>query len=511
MRGVTSSSILIVEDERIVAKDIQQSLRSIGHDAFSIASSATEALSQIQERRPDLVLMDIRIKGARDGIETADIIRKQFGIPIVYLTSHADEATIERARSTNPFGYLLKPVKIAELRVAVELAAHKARAEKGERERDRWLTTTLGCIPDPLLAIDVHGKITFMNRAAEVLTSFSRADGVGFALSEVLRVGERPEQEDFAGVEPADLERLRGLRSVYVRSSSGQAREVVVVPADVVSDGVRLGTVVVLRDVTQERARARQLEEAERLDAAKTTILGLAHELNNPLAILAGNAAFAREELDLLRAEVRATSPSLDAAAAARFEHIAKLFADDQRAIARIQGAFRELRELGERPVRGPERCDVSLAFARALNATPERLRVRARIETDLAEGLHVCLDVDRLATLLRHVTTNALEALPTSGANEHVVRITSRRDADRAIVEVSDTGEGIMEAHRGRVFEPFFTTRIVGQGLGLTVGRRIAASAGGTLEIASSQRGATTMRIVVPLAPEGGPAPTPT
>src|ERR1044071_1869885 len=98
----TARSVLIVEDERIVAKDLQQSLAGLGYDAFAIASSADEALRPAAGRRHDAILMDIRIKGQRDGIDTAALLREQFDVPIVYLTAHADDATIARANATGP-------------------------------------------------------------------------------------------------------------------------------------------------------------------------------------------------------------------------------------------------------------------------------------------------------------------------------------------------------------------------------------------------------------------------
>ena len=503
MNTLSSAAVLIVEDERIVAKDLQQALRSMGHDAFSIASSANEAIAEIEKRRPDLVLMDIRIRGARDGVETADIIRKRFGIPIVYLTSHADDATIERARKTAPYGYLLKPVKVPELRAAIELAAYKANVEKQERERERWLATTLECVPDPLMAVDAMGVVTFMNAAAERLIGGARADAVGFRLSEVLRVAETIDGA-IVGVEPIDLERLRRLHSVYVRSTAERVREVLVLPAEVGHEGNRLGTIVVLRDVTDERARAKKLDEAERLDAAKTTIIGLANELNNPLAILVCNASFAKEELELLQMDVKYAGPALEVTADARFERIGKLLADDHDAILRIKNAFRELRALVETPGKEmAQRSSLSRAVERAVAATPEMLRNHARLELDLADDLVVGLDSERLATLLRNVTTNAFEAvlLVPPQLSEHVVRITSRRDGLQAVVDVDDSGEGIMGPIQSRVFDPFFTTRSVGHGLGLTVGRRIAASSGGSLELVASRPGETRMRIRVPLA----------
>src|SRR5579864_5235035 len=92
------AAVLIVEDERIVAKDLQQTLQALGYDAFAIASSADDAIARVSERCPDIVLMDIRIKAPRDGIETASILKKSYDWPVVYLTAHADDRTIERAK-----------------------------------------------------------------------------------------------------------------------------------------------------------------------------------------------------------------------------------------------------------------------------------------------------------------------------------------------------------------------------------------------------------------------------
>lgn len=118
-------SVLIVEDERIVAKDLQQTLAGMGYDALDIASSAEEALSKASVRRPDVVLMDIRIKGTLDGIDAAAVLHQRFGLRVVYVTAHTDEATLERAKKTEPYGFLVKPLKVAELRSAVEIALFK--------------------------------------------------------------------------------------------------------------------------------------------------------------------------------------------------------------------------------------------------------------------------------------------------------------------------------------------------------------------------------------------------
>ena len=133
-------AILIVEDELILAKDLQCTLIDLGYDAFAIAASAEAAMKCAYDRRPDLVMMDIRIKGPLDGIATARMLKMQFSTAIIYLTAHADPAMIERAKKTEPHGYLRKPVDVVDLRTTLEIAQYKyqreqARARTAETEK----------------------------------------------------------------------------------------------------------------------------------------------------------------------------------------------------------------------------------------------------------------------------------------------------------------------------------------------------------------------------------------
>jgi PAS domain S-box-containing protein len=134
---MTHAQILIVEDERLVALDIQTTLESLGYKVGAIASSGETALQLAREIRPDLVLMDIRLQGLMNGIDAADRIRSELGIPVIYLTAYADEVTVERAKYTGPFGYLLKPFGERELHIAIEIALHKHAMEQTLKEREQ--------------------------------------------------------------------------------------------------------------------------------------------------------------------------------------------------------------------------------------------------------------------------------------------------------------------------------------------------------------------------------------
>src|SRR5258706_7810359 len=105
---MAAKRILIVEDEGIIAKDIERALKKLAYDVVDIVSTSEEALARTAEHRPDLVLMDVMLKGELDGIETAQRIRHQYGLPVVYLTAFGDPTTLQRATATAPFGYLLK-------------------------------------------------------------------------------------------------------------------------------------------------------------------------------------------------------------------------------------------------------------------------------------------------------------------------------------------------------------------------------------------------------------------
>ena len=131
---MSKARILIVEDEAIIAMEIESGLQSLGYEVTSVVNTGDKALQKTEEDKPDLILMDIRIQGDKDGIETAEIIRNKFGIPVIFSTAYLDEERIERAKITMPFGYVLKPIQERDLKVTLEMALY---VSKGDNERKR--------------------------------------------------------------------------------------------------------------------------------------------------------------------------------------------------------------------------------------------------------------------------------------------------------------------------------------------------------------------------------------
>ncbi len=130
-------NILVVEDESIVSKDIQYSLDKLGYNVVGAAATGDKALEIARAERPDLVLMDIMLKGAMNGIETAEIIKEELSIPVVFLTAYADESTLSKAKITEPYGYIIKPFKEIDLHTSIEMAIYKhGKEQEVIRERD---------------------------------------------------------------------------------------------------------------------------------------------------------------------------------------------------------------------------------------------------------------------------------------------------------------------------------------------------------------------------------------
>ncbi len=181
-----SARILIVEDERITAEDLRDILTDLGYTVTASVSSGAEAIARAEETTPDLALMDIRIKGQMDGTETARILRERFNIPVIYLTAHADSATVARAKDAEPLGYITKPFQEAELHASIEIALHKHREDLKFREKERLLASTLRAVSEGVISLDQNEIITLFNPAAEAWTGWKARDALGKHIDEVL-------------------------------------------------------------------------------------------------------------------------------------------------------------------------------------------------------------------------------------------------------------------------------------------------------------------------------------
>ena len=230
-----SARILIVEDERITAEDLRDILTDLGYSVVASVSSGPEAIERAGEARPDLALMDIRIKGDMDGTETAKILRERFNIPVVYLTAHADNATLSRAKLAAPLGYITKPFQEAELHASIEIALHKHHEDLKARKQEEVLSSTLRAMADGVIAVDRNQIVNLFNPAAEAWTGWKSDEAVGQTLHSVFPLadgasGEEMETPVWRVLSEGTLEDMSGDVLLVDRSGQKQAVSVSIAP-----------------------------------------------------------------------------------------------------------------------------------------------------------------------------------------------------------------------------------------------------------------------------------------
>lgn len=293
--------ILVVEDEGIVAEDIQMSLEDFGYDVTGVVTTGEEAVQKAQESRPDLVLMDVVLQGEMDGIEAAGLIQSSLKIPVIYLTAFADDEMLKRAKITEPFGYLIKPFRDRDLRSSIEMALYRHKLDTALKESREWLSVTLNSIGDAVIATDPAGLVKFMNPLAQQLTDWDDSEAQGWPLSAVFSVASEETQEQSRDV-PAGFEAQRVLAlngtDLVLTSRDGHARSIDSKVSPITDlHGTAIGMVVVFRDIT-DRKRSEEILELLS-EAVQQTSEGIS------LTDLEGNVTF----LNRAFAEMHGVSP----------------------------------------------------------------------------------------------------------------------------------------------------------------------------------------------------------
>ncbi|MBT3880835.1 MAG: response regulator [Candidatus Scalindua sp.] len=356
---MSKTKILIVEDELITAKAIRRSLNRLGYDVLDNVASGEEAIQIISKVRPDLILMDIILDGKMDGIETASEIKNRFNIPLVYLTAHADNATLERAKITEPYSYILKPFEERELHIAIEIAFYKHKMEES-------------------------------------------------------------------------------------------------------------------------------LLQSEKLKSLGVITAGVAHEFNNILAVIMGNAELLNRVKDDKKLET-----GLNA--------IIKASDDGAQIVKRMITYAKAGGSTSNYLL-----TDINYLIREVIDFTMPRWKNIAQ-----SEGLYNYLDTEGMKeipevfcnpTELREVfvnlINNSLDAMPDGGR----ISFSTESDENTVFVSISDTGKGMPEDVKKKIFDPFFTTRSpLGTGLGMSCVYSIIKSHGGKIEVESEVGKGTTINLNIP------------
>jgi PAS domain S-box-containing protein len=492
---MAKASILIVEDEKIVALDLRGRLRRLGYDVLGMASWGEEAIRKAEELRPDLTLMDIKLKGELDGIEVAQHLRTHFDIPVVYLTAYADDDTLERAKVTEAFGYVLKPFEERDLHTAIDMALYKHKMERRLRESEQWLAATLDSIGDAVIATDAQGRVVSMNPVAESLTGWSEEEALGEDSSRVFRI---VDGETRAPVEsPVGRALSCGAVAQLAEGTLLIARDGREIPVDDSAAPIRdpgsnvEGAVLVFRDVT-ERVRAHQAlrkyaaelkARNEELDAFSHTV---AHDLKAPLSTMIGYAGLLREAGATLSDEE--TQESLQIVSECGLE--ACNIVDELLLLAAVRCS-----DVGLEPLQMEQ--IVTKAERRLHYVGQER---QAEIVTP--ESWPVALGY---GPWIEEVWVNYMSNGIKYGGTPPRLELGAKAQADGMVrFWIRDNGPGIAPEDQSRLFTPFTQlsqVRINGHGLGLSIVRRIVDKLGGQVGVESEVGQGSTFLFTLPEA----------
>ncbi|CAD6879633.1 diguanylate cyclase/phosphodiesterase (GGDEF & EAL domains) with PAS/PAC sensor(s) [Methylomonas albis] len=262
-----NSKILIVEDEGIIAMDIRRQLEDFGYEVVATAFSGGQAITLAEQSQPDLVLMDIVLKGEMDGISAAHAISETLRIPVIFLTAYSDPDTLRRAQATGAYGYLIKPFRPDELHASIEVALYKRQLEQKLKDSEQWFAKTLHCISDAVIATDGAGNIRFMNPVAEAAIGLDLEHAKGTSVEQLMTLLNQSNRAVMENPVPKTL-KSRQVTSMdcatLLVNQSGHEFPVEDGAAPILDDdGSLLGAVMVFRDISERRRMEKLLRESE--------------------------------------------------------------------------------------------------------------------------------------------------------------------------------------------------------------------------------------------------------
>ena len=262
------AQILIVEDEKIIAKDLELRLKRMNYQVVGAVTNSADCMAVLEHKRADLILMDIMIDGPVDGIETAHLVRELYDVPIIFLTAYADESTFQRAKLSDPFGYILKPFQERELDLSIQTVLQKHRLERQIRENEARYRLLFESTQEAIVVLDDEARLVDGNRATELLFARPKEELLGQTLNSL------------SGYE--DHDKFLALWNRHMKDGQGQGRyrlrrpngEVRYVDYSIQVGFMPQRHLAVLRDVTQKLQDQREIEALARIpDEATNPIL----------------------------------------------------------------------------------------------------------------------------------------------------------------------------------------------------------------------------------------------
>lgn len=483
--------ILIVEDERIIAINLKESLESLGYIVVAIAASGKKAIEKATNLCPDLVLMDIRLKGSMDGIEAAEQIWDSLQIPVIYVTGHSDRSTLERAKITAPFGYIIKPVKERELSVAIEIALQRY-------EREHLLTAILKGMGDGVIVLDKRHHIKTINQMAEVLTGWRLSEARNRQLTEVFKILDEQSHQPIDDPITAALQQdttVHLSNNYLLMKNNGTTLPISGNVSPIKNNkGAITGAVLVFRDMSDrkrvEEAICQQLEHERKLNKFQTQIIRtISHEYRTPLSVVYACSQLLERNTEPLDKEKH-------------FRNCQKIQSAVKYMVGLLENVLTFNQFESERMVFSPiavnleEFCNQLIEEHQLMSSDRHEIQLNF---IGFTKGYSAHLDEKLLQQILGNLLSNSLKYSPDGGT----INLTIACEHNQVILQIQDRGIGIPIEDQPYIFEPFHRAgnvdTIRGTGMGLAIVKRAVGLHGGTIVVESQLNVGTIFTVTLP------------
>lgn len=496
--------ILVVEDESIVATDIKQMIERLGYEVPDVLSRAENVFEAVREYRPNLILMDIRLQGEMNGIEAAEVLREDFNLPVVFLTAHSDEETLDRARKTEPLGFLTKPIDQNDLRSTLHVSLYRKEIEDELRLKDRAMASAEEGISIADARQDDEPLI-YVNDGFVEMTGYDRDEVIGRNCRFLQGPETSEEKVDKIRKAIDDGEPITVELRNYTKGGDPFWNQLSITPVFDNND-VLTHYVGIQKDVTRRKEQEKQIRQNEKLAAIGEMAAGLMHEINNPNAFIKGNLDYMDKAWDQLDEFIHDHDPG---------EQITELTEEFPETLKAMRRGSNRIKDIIEKVKQFSRRGDTTTELEsvnplplieQSLAMAEETIDPEVDLSYNLSDELRsngdaftIKADPGEFEQIIINMVENASDALAEQPDGRIEVLVDG--DEERFRIKISDNGPGIPEEVQQKIFDPFFTTKSTGSGtgLGLSIVSGIIERMGGRIDLESREGQGATFEMTFP------------
>jgi len=484
---MVGARILIVEDESIVAEDIKECLNSSGYSVIGQALTGEDALHKVRDLNPDLVLMDIVLAGKLSGTQTAAKISKSFDIPVVYLTAYADDDTIESAKVTGPYGYIVKPYDERDLNRTVEMALYSHRMQKQLKESEERYRVL---VENSLLGVAIiqDKRFAFVNSSFCDMLGYKSEILKKLTFDQIKKLIYRQDRNNTWNIIDNALAGDKSISSLSVRVVR-RDREIrwFDLTINVIDSGKKSAVHLIAMDTTERKRLEEQLYHSQKMESMGQLSAGVAHQLNTPLAVIS-------TRLQILEDDIQ------KAGDIEYLEDVRKVLESSDKMSAIISRLLTFSRQSED----VKETTDINHLLQEILLFVEVNARENeVKLKNDFSENLpNIPVFRNKLEQVFLNIIINAFDAMPKGGVLTVQTDRVRRNNISYIAIYFTDTGTGMLKKVKENLFEPFFTTKPAGKGtgLGMFVSYGIVKEHTGEILVQSKQGNGTQIEIYLPV-----------